>query len=92
MTTRTAVDPSDLEAMRKLAGLTQAEMAAMMHISVRSYEELSSGRTQPRPIHRRAAEMGFLALARKRGDASFLPDHMKELVRDVVALIDKPAA
>ncbi|TIO28994.1 hypothetical protein [Mesorhizobium sp.] len=89
MTTRTPVGPEDIENTRKMFGLTQTEMANAMHVPLRTYEDLVASRVNWRPIHRRAAEMGLLTLARARDDAAYLPDHLRELVTDLSKLIDK---
>lgn len=85
-----------LEAYRKAAGATQEEMARHMHIPLRTYEDIAGGKSVLRPVHTRAAEGAFLFLARERGDASFLPEHLRQLVLDLAEIVQagnkKPAS
>jgi transcriptional regulator with XRE-family HTH domain len=53
---------------RTRAGLTQAEMAGRLGMSLRGYQELEGGATPMREMHRLAMDMASLALANERGD------------------------
>jgi hypothetical protein len=77
-----------LDTYRKIAGVSQAEMAQAMRLPLRTFEDILAGKSQLREVHLRAAEMGMLALAWKNDDASKLPKHLKDLVREVAALLD----
>lgn len=77
-----------LEAYRKAAGATQEEMAHHMHMPLRTYEDLATGKTTLRPIHVRAAEGALLFMARTKDNTEFLPDHLRELIRDLNKLMD----
>lgn len=90
MTTRTPVGPDDIENTRKMFKLTQPEMAEAMNLPLRTYEDLVKNGNW-RPIHRRAAEMALLTLARKKSEAELLPEYLRELVRDLHDLITPPA-
>ncbi|MBE1208126.1 XRE family transcriptional regulator [Aminobacter carboxidus] len=91
MTTRTAVGPDDIENTRKMFKLTQPEMAEAMNVPLRTYEDLVASRVNWRPIHRRAAEMALLTLARSKSEAGLLPDHLRELVLELNELLAKGA-
>jgi hypothetical protein len=85
--------PIDREALvkyRKAIGASQEEMALHMRMPFRTYQALESGPNPIRPAHMRSFEAGLLWLAGKRGDASFLPDHLKELVAYLGSVINGP--
>jgi transcriptional regulator with XRE-family HTH domain len=63
---------SELVALRKLLGLTQAEMAERMGLGTRAYQSLEAGETL-RTLHILAAERIALALAVERGDPMLAP-------------------
>lgn len=79
---------------RKLAGVTQAEMAHQMEVPVRTYEDIEAGKVAFRPLHQTAARMALIRIAAAKQDASFLPDGLASLVREVATLLDreKPAS
>lgn len=81
-----------LEGYRKAAKATQEEMAEHMRMPLRTYEDIAAGRVALRNVHVRAAEGALLFMARKRNDVSFLPEHLKELIRDLNGLLNKKLA
>ena len=66
---------------RKMAGVTQAEMAAQMQVPLRTYEDIEAGKVTFRPLHQTAAAMALIRIAAARGDASFLPAGIKQTLR-----------
>ena len=58
----------ELVALRKSLGLTQSEMAELMGMKTRAFQEIENGRSPVREIHRLAAERGALHLAAERGE------------------------
>ncbi|RUW87811.1 hypothetical protein [Mesorhizobium sp. M7A.F.Ca.US.010.02.1.1] len=89
MTWNCVLPKETLEGYRKAANATQEEMAHHMHLPLRTYEDLVTGKTQMRPVHSRAAEGALLFLARKRDDTRFLPPHLVDLLDDLAAARQK---
>jgi transcriptional regulator with XRE-family HTH domain len=63
----------ELVALRKSLGLTQTEMAELMGMKTRAFQEIENGRSPVREIHRLAAERGALHLAAERGEPMLAP-------------------
>jgi len=73
---------------RRMAGVTQAEMAAQMQVPFRTYQDIEAGKVSFRPLHNTAAQMALIRIAAARGDASFLPAGTADLVRIVGELVE----
>lgn len=72
---------------RKMAGVTQAEMASNMQVPFRTYQDIEAGKVSFRPLHETAAAMALIRIAAARGDASFLPSGIKETLRLAAAAL-----
>lgn len=72
---------------RKMAGVTQAEMATQMQVPIRTYEDIEAGKVTFRPLHTTAAQMALLRIAAARGDAGFLPAGLVNLAKDLAELV-----
>ncbi|NNU66551.1 helix-turn-helix transcriptional regulator [Rhizobium sp. WYCCWR 11152] len=66
---------------RKMAGVTQAEMAAQMQVPFRTYQDIEAGKVTFRPLHETAAAMALIRIAAARQDTSFLPAGIKATLR-----------
>lgn len=74
----------DLQALRKSVGLTQAEMARMIGLTLRPYIEVEhKGAEEIRKLHRLAVERVVLHIAAERGDPMLAPASVR---RDAVTL------
>ncbi|MBX5063303.1 helix-turn-helix domain-containing protein [Rhizobium lentis] len=66
---------------RKMAGVTQAEMASHMQVPFRTYQDIEAGKVTFRPLHETAAAMALIRIAAARQDTSFLPAGIKNTLR-----------
>ena len=71
--------PSGLAFLRNCAGISQARMAELMGLPLRTYEDIEAGRSQFRPVHRAAGEMALLRVAIEKGDLDVLPMGLRAL-------------
>ncbi|MGA8079846.1 MAG: helix-turn-helix transcriptional regulator [Xanthobacteraceae bacterium] len=76
----------DLLNLRKDLGLTQQEMAERLGMALRSYQDIESGESKYRFIHRLAAERVALALAVDRGAPDLAPTALREDAVEFVRL------
>lgn len=85
---------SGLAYYRHCAGVSQARMAEMMGMPIRTYEDVEAGRSAFRPIHIAAANMAILQIAVEKNDLGILPMSLQEFARQLSALADnkKPAS
>lgn len=73
----------ELVELRKRLGLIQADMAALMGLTLRPYVEIEKREGEINRRHAMLAERLALTIAAERGDVSLLPSAVR---RDVVAL------
>lgn len=71
---------TELEMLRRSIEITQAEMAKMIGISVRGYEELEAGRSQVKDLHLFAARYAAIQRAMDFGKMLELPKDLREFV------------
>lgn len=76
----------DLVNLRKDLGLTQQEMAEHLGMALRSYQDIESGQSKYRFIHRLAAERVALAVAVDRGTPDIAPVPLREDAIELVRL------
>lgn len=76
----------DLLRLRKAAGLTQSEAAALMGVAMRAYQDIEGGISKVRAIHVNALERGLLNLSAERGDLSFVPPSVMSTVLRVAGI------
>lgn len=77
--------PGELTDLRKRLGVTQTQIAEILGMSHRAYQEIENGRTPIRGIHRYAIDRASLEIAAKRGDLMLATPGVR---RDLLALID----
>ncbi|UVK51487.1 helix-turn-helix domain-containing protein [Mesorhizobium sp. AR02] len=82
----------DAVGYRRLAGVTQAEMASHMQVPFRTYQDIEAGKVEFRPIHHQAARMALIALAIQKEDSSILPPGLADLVVGAADLVWARAA
>lgn len=83
---------NELHALRLEMRVTQPVMARYMGVSLRSYEELESGRTKLRDLHMNAARWACVVLAGEAAvERGTLPSEVREAIKDAVAPKEKPA-
>ncbi len=73
--------------LRHCAGVSQARMAELMGMPLRTYEDVEAGRTSYRPIHQTAGEMALLRLAVEKSDLNILPQSLRSLVAELSNLV-----
>ena len=56
-----------------MAGVTQARMAELTELPIRTYEDIEAGRAKYRGVHKVAAEMALIKIAVEKKDASIIP-------------------
>jgi len=84
---------AELEAIRAAIGASQAQMASLMGISTRAYEELASGRTTARLLHVLAARYAALEFAANSDRGDILPWWIAETVeKGAVSVANKKPA
>lgn len=76
----------DLLNLRKDLNLTQQEMAERLGMALRSYQDIESGESKYRFIHRLAAERVALAVAVDRGAPELAPIPLREDAIELVRL------
>jgi DNA-binding XRE family transcriptional regulator len=81
----------NLAAIRRDFGATQSEMAMMMGLPFRTYQDIETGRSTFREAHHRALEMAMLRMAAMNLKADKLPADLKALVRDLAGMLDDPS-
>lgn len=72
---------------RHMARVSQARMAEEMGIPIRTYEDIESGRTKYRPIHKVAAEMARIKIAAETGDLAAVPMYLWPTLAKVSKLL-----
>ncbi len=77
----------EMLALRKSLELTQLEMAVLMGMKMRAYQEMEAGRSPVREIHRLAAERGALHLAAARGAPMLAPASVRRDALKIAQLI-----
>lgn len=77
----------EMLALRKSLELTQIEMAEIMGMKMRAYQEIEAGRSPVREIHRLAAERGALHLAVTRGEPMLAPASVRRDALKIAQLI-----
>lgn len=85
--TSNTMDRANLAALRKAFGLTQSEMATLMGLSSRAYQEIESGRSPLREIHVLAAERVALSMAVRKPDLSLAPANVRKEALELARLI-----
>lgn len=81
------MDAADLRAFRERAGLKQVEMALLVGMSPRAYQDLEGGASELRHVHALALERASLSLALERRDISLALPAVRKDSLDLVALI-----
>jgi transcriptional regulator with XRE-family HTH domain len=76
----------DLLHLRKDLGLTQQEMAERMGMALRGYQDIESGQSNYRFIHRLAAERVALSVAVDKGTPDIVPLPLREDAIELVRL------
>jgi transcriptional regulator with XRE-family HTH domain len=76
----------DLLNLRKDLGLTQQEMAEHLGMALRGYQDIESGSSKYRVIHRLAAERVALGLAVDRGAPDLAPIPLREEAIELIRL------
>lgn len=67
----------DLMTLRKEAGLTQADFARRLGLSLRAYQDIETGKATLRPLHILAAERAALDLAIEHGNPMLAPPSVR---------------
>lgn len=78
---------TELEMLRRSIEITQAEMAKIMGISVRGYEELEAGRTQVKDLHLFAARYAAIQRAIDLDRTEELPVDLRNFVGSAALLM-----
>jgi transcriptional regulator with XRE-family HTH domain len=73
----------NLAKIRKEFDATQAEMAMMMDLPFRTYQDIEAGKVAFRGVHGRAFEMALLRMAAVNDKADKLAPDLKRLVKDL---------
>lgn len=79
-----------LQFLRHYAGVSQARMADLMGMPLRTYEDIEAGRSKYRPVHLAAGKWALLQIAAEKRDLSILPLEMQAFCRSLAALESKP--
>lgn len=79
--------PMTLADYRKLAGVTQAEMAMHMGVPFRTYQDIEAGKVSFRDLHANAARWALIKIAVAKEDASMFPEGIAEVVAAAAALL-----
>jgi transcriptional regulator with XRE-family HTH domain len=78
---------SEMIALRKSLGLTQAQMAEKIGLTTRAYHDLESGRSTVRAIHIQAAERAALDIAVERMDPMLAPASVRRSALELARMI-----
>lgn len=81
------METNGLDFARHLAGVTQARMAELMELPTRTYEDIESGKTKYRGVHKVAAKMALVHVAVEKGDPSIIPMSMWPLIAKAGKLV-----
>jgi len=77
-----------VQAVRQRLGLTQSDMAEVLGLGLRAYQEIEAGRSKERPAHWRAAEHYALEWAVAAGDPAAVDPRTLELARKLTLIAD----
>jgi transcriptional regulator with XRE-family HTH domain len=77
----------ELIAIRKALGLTQAQMAHDLDLSLRAYSDIENGVSKCRQIHLMAAERLALFRAYQAQDVGLLPFHVRRDAESLKAVL-----
>jgi DNA-binding XRE family transcriptional regulator len=72
-------DAEGLKELRRTCKLSQGEMAARLGLSLRAYQDIETGASPYRKLHRLAVERLALELAVEDGNAKILPEDLQRL-------------
>jgi len=77
----------DLKALRDRAGITQAEMADLIGLSHRAYQDVEAGASKLRNLHALAVERVSLALALSQGNIDLALPSVRRDALSLAAMI-----
>lgn len=72
--------PAKLRDWRTAHKVTQAEMANLMGLPLRTYEDIEAGKSTLRPIHVHAAAFAMIMHAAENGGIAELPEEVAMMV------------
>ena len=84
------MDRAELLKLRTELKLTQAEMADVMGVPFRTYQDLEGGKSNLRPVHEKAAWYGAIVRIGANGGAEALPAEVAHHLRLAAARLGEP--